>query len=263
MAKVSKDFIKFRQHIRTLNLSINEQYLLELFFEFHNHAYGYCYLQMKDILVAFNTTSKNRVSTTIKNLEEKNLIIVDREHKNNRYFIADVNNFITVKDKTKKKVNVDSNGDTPADGQQSIEDLIGGEDERITIVKATVNDGIVSQELITLTLENDIEIVKGACADVKAKTNKANSKFLINAINYAKTRSKKSSNVRGEVNPLKFNNFEARTYQYDKLEAMLNGWEEYSEEEIHEVLSNTRSENYTSNNSKRFNGVEIGTDVAV
>ena len=40
---------------------------------------------------------------------------------------------------------------------------------------------------------NDIETVKGACADVKTKTNKANSKFLINAINYAKKRSKKSN----------------------------------------------------------------------
>ncbi|MGG7058322.1 hypothetical protein ACQPUZ_08490 [Clostridium tertium] len=42
---------------------------------------------------------------------------------------------------------------------------------------------------------------------------------------------------------------------------MLLGYEEYSEEDIHEVLSNTK--NYTSNNSKRLNGVEIGADVAV
>ena len=242
MVKVSKDFIKFRQHIRTLNLSINEQYLLELFFEFHNHDYGYCYLQMKDILVAFNTTSKNRVSTTIKNLEKKNLIIVDRKHKNNRYFIVDVKNFITVKEETKKKVNINSNENTRADGQQTIEDLIGGEDERVTIVKATV---------------------KGACADVKTKTNKANSKFLINAINYAKKRSKKSSHVRSEFNPRSFNNFEAKEYNYSKLESMLLGYEDYSEEDIHEVLSNSRTGNYTSNNSKRLNGVEIGTNVAV
>ena len=44
---------------------------------------------------------------------------------------------------------------------------------------------------------------------------------------------------------------------------MLLGYEEYSEEDIHEVLSNTKSGNYTSNNSKRLNGVEIGTDVAI
>ena len=65
------------------------------------------------------------------------------------------------------------------------------------------------------------------------------------------------------INPRSFNNFEGRSYQYDKLEAMLLGHEDYSEEDIHEVLSNSRTGNYTSNNSKRLNGVEIGTNVAV
>ena len=64
-------------------------------------------------------------------------------------------------------------------------------------------------------------------------------------------------------NPISFNNFKGREYDYDKLESMLLGYEEYSEEDIHEVLSNTKSGNYTSNNSKRLNGVEIGTDVAI
>lgn len=237
MAKVSKDFIKFRQHIRTLNLSVNEQYLLELFFEFHNHDYGYCYLQIKDILVAFNTTSKNRISATIKSLEEKNLIIVDRDHKNNRYFIADINNFITVKDEIKKKVNIDSNGNTPVDGQQTIEELIGGEDKRVTTIKETVNYGIVSQELITVALENNIEIVKEACSDVKEKTNKVNSKFLINAINYTRARNKNKLNIKNEINPRSFNNFEGRKYNYDILEGMLLGYIDYDDNDIHNVLS--------------------------
>ena len=58
-------------------------------------------------------------------------------------------------------------------------------------------------------------------------------------------------------------NFEAKEYNYSKLESMLLGYEDYSEEDIHEVLSNSRTGNYTSNNSKRLNGVEIGTNVAV
>ena len=40
-SKVSKNFISFRQYIRTKDLSVNEQYLLELLFEFHNHNFGY------------------------------------------------------------------------------------------------------------------------------------------------------------------------------------------------------------------------------
>lgn len=65
------------------------------------------------------------------------------------------------------------------------------------------------------------------------------------------------------VNPRSFNNFKGREYDYDKLESMLLGYEEYSEEDIHEVLGNKKNGNYTSNNSKRFNGIEAGTNVAV
>ena len=52
-------------------------------------------------------------------------------------------------------------------------------------------------------------------------------------------------------------------YDYDKLEAMLLGHEEYKEDDIHEVLSSLGVGNYTSNNSKRFNGIKIGANVAV
>lgn len=44
------------------------------------------------------------------------------------------------------------------------------------------------------------------------------------------------SNRKQEINPLKFNNFEGREYDYSKLEAMLLGYEKYSEKDIHEVL---------------------------
>ena len=65
-SKVSKNFISFRQYIRTKDLSVNEQYLLELLFEFHNHELGYAYPDLKTLMKAFNTTSKNRVVSTIK-----------------------------------------------------------------------------------------------------------------------------------------------------------------------------------------------------
>lgn len=84
--------------------------------------------------------------------------------------------------------------------------------------------------------------------------------FAISAINGNWKLENKETNG---VNPRSFNNFKGREYDYDKLEAMLLGYEEYSEEDIHEVLSNTKSENYTLNNKKRFNRVEIGDDVAV
>ena len=88
-----------------------------------------------------------------------------------------------------------------------------------------------------MSIKNDIEIVKKACEDVKEKTNKVNSKFLINAINYAKGRNKKSLNSKSEVNPRSFNNFEGRIYNYDTLEEMLLGYIDYDDNDIHDVLS--------------------------
>lgn len=84
--------------------------------------------------------------------------------------------------------------------------------------------------------------------------------FAISAINGNWKLENKETNG---VNPRSFNNFKGREYDYDKLESMLLGYEDYSEEDIHEVLGNKKNGNYTSNNSKRFNGVEVGTNVAV
>ncbi|MVX64624.1 helix-turn-helix domain-containing protein [Clostridium chromiireducens] len=130
---VSKDFIKFRQYIRTQNLKINEQYLLELFFEYHNAKYNYCFLTFEQIMRSFNTTSKNRISATIKKLEKKGLITVDREHTNNRYFIIGIENFIN---QSKPK---DSNGKIPLDGQVHFIELTPEEKEVINVTNFTQN----------------------------------------------------------------------------------------------------------------------------
>lgn len=137
--------------------------------------------------------------------------------------------------------------------------------------KIEVLDGQVTVEEVLQQEKTDVEAVVEAtgCTAQKAEEvleyavtcNKNNPVgFSIKAINKGWKLKNKETNG---INPRSFNNFEGRSYQYDKLEAMLLGHEDYSEEDIHEVLSNTRSENYISNNSKRFNGVEIGTNVAV
>lgn len=137
--------------------------------------------------------------------------------------------------------------------------------------KIEVLDGQVTVEEVLQQEKTDVEAVveDTGCTVQKAEEvleyavtcNKNNPVgFSIKAINEGWKLKNKETNG---INPRSFNNFEGRSYQYDKLEAMLLGHEDYSEEDIHEVLSNTRSENYISNNSKRFNGVEIGTNVAV
>lgn len=215
---VSKDFIKFRQHLRNLNLSVNEQYLMELFFEYNNSQFGYSFLEFTDIMKAFNTTSKNRISATIKKLEKKGLIEVDRRYKNNRYKIIGIDDFINTNDK-KDKPN-DSNGKQPIDGQIHYTELTEEETKVIDITGFTKKQ---TKSLMKVAKDKVEKIIEGF--------NYAASKGATNLFGYTLWAIKNFNIVSSEINnyskeykTLKFNNFEPREYDYDDLEWRLLGW---------------------------------------
>ena len=234
-SKVSKNFISFRQYIRTKDLCVNEQYLLELLFEFHNHSFGYAYPDLKTLMKAFNTTSKNRVIYTIKKLEKKGLITVVRKFKeNNRYFIANINEFIVTENKkTPVKVHVDSNGDLPLEGQIDIEEVLKeneGQSDKIKLILDKFKGIILSKKQKEVIDNTEKGILENAIASITV--DKINATYLLGAIERAKTKSKYL--VDG-INPFKFNNFKAREYDYDSLEKKLLGWDK-QEEVIEEEL---------------------------
>lgn len=234
-SKVSKNFISFRQYIRTKDLCVNEQYLLELLFEFHNHSFGYAYPDLKTLMKAFNTTSKNRVIYTIKKLEKKGLITVVRKFKeNNRYFIANINEFIVIENKkTPVKVHVDSNGDLPLEGQIDIEEVLKeneSQSDKIKLILDKFKGIILSKKQKEVINNTEKGILENAIASITV--DKINATYLLGAIERAKTKSKYL--VDG-INPFKFNNFKAREYDYDSLEKKLLGWDK-QEEVIEEEL---------------------------
>ena len=224
-SKVSKNFISFRQYIRTKDLCVNEQYLLELLFEFHNHSFGYAYPDLKTLMKAFNTTSKNRVIYTIKKLEKKGLITVVRKFKeNNRYFIANINKFIVTENKKAPvKAPVDSNGDLPLEGQIDIEEVLKeneSQSDKIKLILDKFNGIILSKKQKEVIDNTEKGILENAIASITV--DKINATYLLGAIERAKTKSKYL--VDG-INPFKFNNFKAREYDYDSLEKKLLGWD--------------------------------------
>ncbi|OSA88068.1 UNVERIFIED_ORG: helix-turn-helix domain-containing protein [Clostridium botulinum] len=223
---ISKDFIKFRQHIRTLNLSVNEQYLLELFFEYNNNKFGYSFLEFSDIMSAFNTTSKNRISTTIKKLEKKKLIEVDRRYKNNRYTIIGIEKFINTSDKDNDKPN-DSNGNPPLNGQVHFAELTEGENKLVDL-GFTIKQ---SKKLLKAAKDKVENIIKAFdYAATKGATNLY--AYTLWAIKNLKKISNNNSEIYEEkAKELKFNNFEPRKYDYDLLEKKLLGWASSEEEE--------------------------------
>lgn len=146
----------------------------------------------------------------------------------------------------------DSNGNTPIKGQVHFTEVALEEASEVE-VKTDVKKVM---EATDCTIEKAEEVLEYAVT-----CNKNNPiGFAIKAIEGNWKLENKETNG---INPRSFNNFEGRKYDYDKLESMLLGYEEYTEGDIHEVLCNKRNGNYTLNNSKRFNGVEIGADVAV
>lgn len=202
--KISKDFLKFRQYLRNNNLSIKEQYLMEYFFEFHNIKFGYAYPKFEDMLNLFGTTCRNTISNIIKSLEDKGILKVDRECKNNRYYIIDIDKFLNGKGKKQE-----------APKELINEELIS-EDEKKVI------------DHTGFTLKQTRKLLIAA---------KNNAKKVIDAFLYAED--KKPDNIFGytkwcvkngkeneEYNKLKFNNFEAREYDYKDLEWKLLGWNE-------------------------------------
>ncbi len=212
----SKDFIKFRQYIRTQNLKVNEQYLLEYLFEYTNTTYGYAFPKFSDIMSAFSTTSKNRISSTIKKLEHKGLIKTDRDHSNNRYYVIGIENFIN---QSKPK---DSNGKPPLNGQVHFAELTLEESKVIELTNFTQKQ---AQSLLQLS--------KNKLDKVIATFKYAVKNGASNPFGYIKFLLAKNIDVDDKVTEYKkksiafVDNCSSRNYDeafYENLEERLLGW---------------------------------------
>ncbi|WP_026887831.1 helix-turn-helix domain-containing protein [Clostridium beijerinckii] len=212
----TKDFIKFRQYIRTQDLKVNEQYLLELFFEYHNTQYGYCFLTYEQIMQSFNTTSKNRISKSIKNLQKLGLINIDKRYSNNRYYIVNVESFI-VENKSK-----DSSFKVPMTEQ--VEFKLSDEE------KEAINSTNFSRNQVKTLLQLSKNKMDKVIAMIKYVSNKAN---IANKFGYIKALLERGVNIDDtKQNYHKkhipfIDNCSSRNYDesfYKNLEEKLLGW---------------------------------------
>lgn len=240
-SKHIKDFIKFRKHIRTKNLSVNEQYLLELLFEFHSCKDGYAYPPVTDLMKAFNTTSKNRISTTTKKLVEKGLIVVKRNfNENNRYFITGIDNFIIVKfpKEETKYVPVDYNENLPVQGQIYVDELIETkeietkeiETENVEMILRRFESIVLSKKQKEVINSTRKDILESAINSITVE--RVNASYILGAID----RVQKKVIEMPIINPKSFNNFTPREYDYDSLEKKLLGWDKENSEPVQEEL---------------------------
>ena len=214
-----KDVFKFDNYITEKVDNVNEYVVMMKLFKFYNVNFGYSFPSYEELMLSLHTSSRNRVSRTLKSLVDKGLLFIEKIYgKNNKYYITGIENFITT---TAGKKDND-----PVEEVNEVEEVEEVEDERIIIAENTITIGKVTKKLRELLLNTDTETVKKAIENVKDKTI-VTANYFYNAINLAldkvKTTAVKYNN--NAVESVKgFNNFTGREYsaeQYADLEAKL------------------------------------------
>lgn len=235
--KITKDFLKFKQFLRSKKLKPVQKVIMEYIFELHNCKFGYAFPSMKDLVIEVNASCNNTVISAIKKLEKLGLLKVNRENKNNRYYIENIENFLIGLD---KKHNNSDNSKINGDCLNQVEALPSS-----TILKNSnlSNDKDADFESYEINKDIDETILQSKIAsDMNCSLEEA-----FNALEYAKKRNAKSliayakstlkngwHKIQNKLNPtilnekqtkVGFANFTQRIYDYEKLEKALLGWD--------------------------------------
>lgn len=204
-------------------------YLINLF----NREKGCSYPSIETIAEDVNLSSrtvKNCIARLVKirymEVEKKKSVKGNyNTYKNFKFMILDK------KQEATPKVNVDSNGQKPIDGQIGVEEALEQvEKEEINkIIKATgATEEEAREELrVAKSKEGIKDIIQYTIGTINNK--KRNEKELEKTV----------ANKKQEINPKSFNNFPAREYDYDDLERKLLGWENTDLEEVEETQEST------------------------
>lgn len=199
---MKKDYMKFNNFILAEeNLTLEEGYMLQVLFQYHNIERGYAYPTYAKLMKACKTNRQAKISKILKSLVAKGYIRIEK-CKNNRYYIAGVEKYIE--------------GNAPVQEETSTVEGLSASQER-TLMK------------LAKTKEKLMQMVK--YAKDKAKNLFAYVYRLLkdNVVLGAKDTSLNphynSTTPRGYSS---FNNFEGRNYSqedYDSLERKLLGWD--------------------------------------
>lgn len=219
-------FLKLAEYLITdKQINSNELriyiYLINLFNREKDCSYPAIETIAKDINLSSRTV-KNCIAQLVKlgymEIEKKKSVKGNyNTYKNFKFMILDKKQEVT------PKVNVDSNGQKPLDGQIGVEEALEQvEKEEINkIIKATgVTEEEAREELRVVKSKEGIkDIIQYTIGTINNK--KRNEKELEKTV----------ANKKQEINPRSFNNFPAREYDYDDLERKLLGWDKDEEEE--------------------------------
>lgn len=195
---MKKNYMEFNNFIMSdTNLSLEEGYMLQVLFQFHNIERGYAFPSYKILMEKCKTNRQAKISKILKSLVAKGYIKIEK-HVYNQYFIKDVDKFLE--------------GDTPKKEEKStIKGLSASQEKTLLSIAGT-------RERLTQIIEYSKDKARNLFAYayrllkdnviLGAKDNTANPYYNSNTPKYNG-----------------FNNFKAREYDYEALERKLLGWE--------------------------------------
>ena len=231
-----KDLLKTMLGINNdTNLKPSEKILLSSLILYHNYNMGYAYPNYEQLQITLSTNRKATVANTLKTLEEKQYITIKKARGNkniyyiNKYlFYVGENEIFNEKEKP-----VDSDGKKPLKNQVHIDEVlinneveIKDESKIIEIINYTGFNKKQSAELLAESENNTAKVINAFEYVKKQKNVEDKFKYMKWAINNeSKCISVEVKNTYKEKVDSKFNNFEARGYDYDNLERALLGWD--------------------------------------
>ena len=237
--KITKDFLKFKQFLRNKKLKPVQKVIMEYLFELHNVKFGYAFPSMKDLVIEVNASCNNTIISAIRKLEKMGLIKVNRENKNNRYYINNIESFLSG---LEEKQNYNDNSKTDEENLNQgevVSSLIIPRNNKLPNIQNTSDayfkDYEIDKDINENIIENKIAIDMNCSLEEAVNALKyAKEKHAKNLIAYAKCSIKNgwhrlqygyNSTLSNLKNNLSFDNFTQRVYDYEKLELELLGWD--------------------------------------
>ncbi len=221
---MAKDFIKFLNAIENdTNLSLEEDRMLTILFKYYNASVGYAYPGYDVLMAALKTKRKAKVSKLLKSLVSKGYILINKVGKKNTYKLL---KYLFIH--SSKKEEVVNETENVALGEPDVNAPLDFSEEENKVIEL----GFTQKQAKSL-----LKVAKDKVDRILQAFNYATEKgadnlysytiWAINNINKV-TNSFKSVENCWTQKKTKFDNFEARNYDYDSLERRLLGWDSYS-----------------------------------
>lgn len=233
------------------NITATQKVLLFTLVMYHNYEEGYSYPSIDILKKSISSNSNDTVNKNLKSLKENGYISIGKLPKSNKniYYIHTHLFYVDVaapKSEPKKvqQKPVDSDGHKPVEGQIHVEEVISA--EVIELSEYTKFNTEQCEKLLN-TVKDKSKVINAFeyVLEQERKGKKISDKYKYTEWvidNYNKCIvCKPVEQYQPVTKELRFNNFEARQYDYDSLEKKLLGWdtdEDNLSNDIHDYVQN-------------------------